>query len=59
MEAVVDASGFVSKECSSYVAYNLGLCEDKKSLSIGGNLTASDAGQYYLKTNSKKPFSLE
>lgn len=59
MEAIENPIGFVAKECSSYFAYKLGLCKEKNSLSIGGNLTINDAGLYYLKTNSRKPFSRE
>lgn len=59
MEAVQNPSGFVSKKCKSYLAYKLGLCKFKKSLSIGGNLTIKDAGVFYLKTNSDKPYSKE
>lgn len=59
IEAIANPFGFVSKECSSYLAYMLGLCDEERSVNIGGNLTVGDAGLYYLRTNSRKPYSIE
>lgn len=57
VEAVNNPKGFVSKKCSSYLQYELGLCKKSKTLNIGGEFSTKDAGSYYLKTNSRKPYS--
>lgn len=59
LEAVRDPDGFVSTECSDYVLYEWGLCDNNKKITFGGNLTISDAGKYYFDTNSESPYSKE
>lgn len=59
MEAVGNLHGFVSRKCDSYLLYQLGFCKNNEALNIGGEFTAADGGRYYLKTNSKKPYSKE
>lgn len=59
IEAVYNPNGFVSTECDSYLYYLLNTCSGNKNLTLGGNLTINDAGEYFFKTNSQSPYSLE
>lgn len=59
LEAVRNPDGFVATECSDYVSYELGSCSGNRNITLGGNLTISDAGIYYFNTNAESPYSLE
>lgn len=59
VEAVANPKGFVSTECSSYENYQLGLCSNGSTVSLGGILSIQDAGVYYLDTNAESPYSKE
>lgn len=59
IESVYNPDGFVSTECDSYLYYLLGYCDGNKNVTLGGDLTIDDAGDYYFKTNSESPYSLE
>lgn len=57
LESVENPDGFVSTQCEAYLIYLLGLCNNNKVITLGGELTAEDAGKYYFTTNSKSPYS--
>lgn len=59
LEAVKNSDGFVSTDCGSYLLYALDKCDSNRTVTIGGDLTIEDAGNYYLYTNSESPYSKE
>lgn len=51
VQAISDPSAFVAKQCASYYEYDMGLCDQARSLAIGADITPDDEGVYYLRTS--------
>lgn len=59
VESISNTNGFVATQCPSYEEYEAGLCKNNKHITFGGQLEPEDVGDYYLDTNSQKPYSKE
>lgn len=59
VESIYNTNGFVAIRCASYEEYEAGSCASNKHITFGGELAAEDVGDYYLDTNSEKPYSKE
>ncbi|GLH00072.1 Phospholipase A1 VesT1.02 [Gryllus bimaculatus] len=53
----VTSSRFVSKRCSSYTSYTLGLCNLRESQNMGEPASHSSSGDYYLSTRALSPYA--
>lgn len=56
VEAVQNPKGFVATKCDSYADYLLGVCGNK-TVTLGGDFSVADAGDYFFRTNPESPYS--
>lgn len=58
VEAIQNPDGFVATKCNSFIDYVLGLCGNK-TVTLGGDFSLEDAGDYFFYTNPESPYSKE